>query len=76
MITLESGALVLFKLTGLSSLGDGRGVHILTFESEHPESRWLNEVIAIGEGSIDPERLVLAMRYYECIVDYLPSLPA
>src|SRR6478609_8068283 len=37
--------------------------------------RGLNELIAVGEGSIDPHRLVLAMRYYECIVDHLPSLP-
>jgi hypothetical protein len=37
---------------------------------------WLNDVIAVGEGSIDPDRAVLAMRYYACVVDYLPGIAA
>jgi hypothetical protein len=75
-ITLGSGGLVFFELRGLSSLRDGRGVHVLTFQTEDTEHLWLNEVIAAGEGSIDPIRKVLAMRYYECVVDYLPELPS
>lgn len=65
---------MLFELRGLSSLQDGRGVHVLTFQTEDRDHLWLNEVIAVGEGSIDPDRGLLAMRYYECIVDHLPSL--
>lgn len=73
-ITVESGAIVFFTLTGLSSLRDGRGVHVLSFQTEDPAHQWLNEVLAIGEGSIDADRGLLAMRYYECVVDYLPGL--
>ena len=74
VIRTASGGLVLFELRGLSSLADGRGVHVLMFQTEDVDHIWLNEVLAIGEGSIDPERRLLAMRYYECIVDHLPQL--
>jgi hypothetical protein len=73
-VTVGSGVLIFFTLTGLSSLRDGRGVHVLEFQTEDPEHLWLNEVLAIGEGSIDPDRGLLAMRYYECVVDYLPEI--
>jgi hypothetical protein len=67
--------IVLFALSGLSSLTDGRGLHVLTFQTEAPSHLWLNDVIAIGEGSIDVEHSQLAMRYYECEVELpLPSL--
>jgi hypothetical protein len=75
VIELAGGGSVLFRLSGLSSLADGRGVHVLTFQTADAEHAWLNTVIAIGEGSIDPARAVLVMRYYECVVDYLPNLP-
>jgi hypothetical protein len=65
---------VLFSLTGMSSLTNGSGVHVMMFETEHAAHGWLNDVIAIGEGSIDPDRGLLAMRYYACTVDYLPSI--
>ena len=74
VIHVEDGV-VLFTLTGLSSLTDGRGVHVLTFQAEAPSHRWLDDVIAIGEGTIDVERARLAMRYYECEVELpLPDL--
>lgn len=74
VINVEDG-IVLFTLTGLSSLKDGRGVHVLTFQAEAPSHRWLDDVIAIGEGTIDVERGRLAMRYYECEVELpLPDL--
>lgn len=68
VIHVEDGV-VLFTLTGLSSLQDGRGVHVLTFQSEAPSHRWLDDVIAIGEGTIDAEHARLQMRYYECEVE-------
>jgi hypothetical protein len=37
---------------------------------------WLNQTIAVGEGSIDPARGLLAMRYYACAVDHRPDLGA
>lgn len=70
------GGFVMFTLGGMSNLSTGRGVHVMTFMTEVKTHLWLNEVIAVGEGSIDPDAGVLAMRYYECVVDHLPSLPA
>ena len=60
---------VLFTLTGLSSLDDGQGVHVLTFQTSAEAFLWLNNVLAIGEGTIDVEHARLAMRYYECKVE-------
>jgi hypothetical protein len=74
VIEVAEGGFVLFTLTGMSSLTNGSGVHVMTFETEHAAHGWLNDVIAIGEGSIDPDRGLLAMRYYACTVDYLPSI--
>ncbi len=75
-IALASDGLVLFTLTGMSTLTDGSGVHTMMFVTEDEEHAWLNDVIAIGEGSVDGERGVLAMRYYSCHVDHRPDLPA
>lgn len=60
---------VLFALTGLSALTDGRGIHVMTFQTEAPSHLWLNDILAIGEGSLDVEHGRLAMRYYECEVE-------
>lgn len=57
---------VLFTLMGLSSLDDGRGLHVMTFQTDAPSHLWLNDILAIGEGTIDVEHARLAMRYYEC----------
>jgi hypothetical protein len=74
VIEVAAGGAVLFSLSGMSSLTDGRGVHVMQFQTEEAEHLWLNDVIAVGEGSIDPARGVLAMRYYVCVVDHLPDL--
>ena len=66
VIYVPEGGEVLFALTGLSSLTDGVGVHVLTFQTAASSYTWLNDVIALGEGSIDVEHARLAMRYYEC----------
>ena len=57
-LEVADGATVLFTLTGMSSLTNGSGVHVMTFQTENVEHGWLNDVIAIGEGSIDPARAV------------------
>jgi hypothetical protein len=49
-------------------------VHVVTFQTDASSHLWLNDVIAVGEGSIDPGRGVLDMRYYVCVVDHLPDL--
>ena len=76
--TIDVGeqAFVLFALTGLSNLTDGAGVHVMTFMTEHEPYAWLNEVIAVGEGSIDPAAGALSMRYYSCHVEYRPGVTA
>ena len=37
VLTLASGGFVIFELTGMSSLADGAGVHVLRFQTEDPE---------------------------------------
>ena len=54
-IAVAEGAFVLFSMVGMSSLTDGEGVHVLMFRTEHEPHLWLNQVIAVGEGSIDPD---------------------
>jgi hypothetical protein len=76
VVEVGDGGFVLFSVGGMSSLDDGSGVHVMTFQTEHDPHGWLNDVLAVGEGSIDADRGVLAMRYYACVVDYLPSLEA
>jgi hypothetical protein len=60
---------VLFALTGLSSLEDGQGVHVMTFQTAALSHLWLNHVLAVGEGTIEVQQARLAMRYYECRVE-------
>jgi hypothetical protein len=69
VVHLPDGGEVLYDLRGMSSLADGRGIHILTFQTAQPSHLWLNNVIAIGEGTIDVENSRLAMRYYECTAE-------
>jgi len=73
VIDVGEQAFVLFSLSGMSNLTDGAGVHVLTFMTEHEPHLWLNEVIAVGEGSIDRVAGALSMRYYSCHVDHLPG---
>jgi len=74
-IELGDGGIVLFELHGLSNLADGSGIHVMTFKTAHVPFQWLNDVIALGEGSIDVEQQALLMRYYECIVTHRPGVP-
>lgn len=71
---LEVGpdAFVLFSISGMSSLTNGSGIHVIRFVTEHEPHLWVNDVIAVGEGSVDPEARLLEMRYYTCEADYLP----
>jgi hypothetical protein len=76
VIEVIAGGFVLFSLTGMSSLTSGSGIHVMTFRTADAAHGWLNDIIAIGEGSIDPDRGLLAMRYYACTADYLPGIEA
>jgi hypothetical protein len=75
-IDVGDGGFVLFRLSGLSNLTDGSGLHVVTFLTDHEPHRWLNHVLAIGEGAVDVQRAALSMRYYSCEVDYRPEIPA
>jgi hypothetical protein len=75
-IDVGDGGVVLFELHGLSNLTDGSGIHVMTFTTAHEPLLWLNDVIAVGEGSIDVDKQALSMRYYECIVTHRPGVPA
>ncbi len=69
-----AGGCVLFSIGGMSSLTSGSGIHVMTFQTDAAAHGWLNDVIALGEGSLDQARGVLAMRYYVCVADFLPDL--
>jgi hypothetical protein len=69
VIDLPGGGHVLFELHGLSSLLDGRGVHLMMFQTADVDHLWLNDLIALGEGVVDVEHARLSMRYYECVVE-------
>lgn len=75
-IEVADGGIVLFELHGLSNLADGSGIHVMTFRTAHTPYLWLNDVLALGEGSIDVEHQALLMRYYQCIVTHRPGVPA
>jgi hypothetical protein len=49
---------------------------VLTFQTAGAAHGWLNDSIAVGEGSTGPDRGLLAMRYYACTADYLPGIGA
>jgi hypothetical protein len=73
-LEVDGGGLVLYTVTGLADLTDGAGIHVMTFRTEHEPLRWLNTVVAIGEGSVDRQREALSMRYWSCHVEYRPDL--
>jgi len=75
-IDVGDGGFVLFTLTGLADLVDGTGIHVMTFVTEHEPHLWLNDVLAVGEGSVDVGRSALSMRYYSCHVEHRPDVPA
>ncbi len=72
-LEVVGGGLVLYSVTGLSNVTDGTGIHVMTFRTDHEPLLWLNDVIAVGEGSVDARRRTLAMRYYSCHVDHRPG---
>ena len=65
--------LVMFTVSGISSLTDGSGLHVLRFTTRHEPLTWLNTTLAVGEGSVDPEAGILLMRYYVCTAEWVPA---
>lgn len=71
VIETDDGARIVFHLGGYSMPVEGspsrRGiVSPGTFATDDERYRWLNEVLAVGEGVIDFETLRLHLRYYRC----------
>ncbi len=78
VIETDDGARILFHLGGYSHPIEGSPklrviVSPGTFASDNEHYRWLNDVIAVGEGLIDFETLRLRLRYYACIGEISPE---
>lgn len=72
VIDTEDGASILFHLGGYSTAVEGspstRGiVSPASFATDDDRYRWLNDVVAIGEGSIDFETLRIRLVYYRVV---------
>lgn len=72
VVDTEDGARVLFHLGGYSLAAPGQPskraiVSPATFATDDERYRWLNDVVAVGEGVIDFETLRLHLRYYGCV---------
>lgn len=81
VIETDDGARVLFHLTGYSHPVEGapklrKIVSPATFESDDERYRWLNDVVAVGEGVFNFETLQLRLRYYACIGELMADTPA
>lgn len=72
VIDTDDGARIVFHLGGYSTAVEGspstRGiVSPATFATDDDRYRWLNDVLAVGEGSIDFETLRLRLAYFEVV---------
>ncbi|HWG84914.1 MAG TPA: hypothetical protein VNT60_05480 [Deinococcales bacterium] len=66
------GADVFLSLSGRTLFpanGRGRQLLVALFESEHEAYRWLNDTMCVVEGNIDPARLRMTAKVYECVHD-------
>jgi hypothetical protein len=75
-LEVVGGGLVLYSVTGLSNVTDGSGIHVMTFRTDDPPLLWLNDLVAVGEGSVDASDHTLSMRYYSCHVEWRPGGPS
>ena len=68
VITTETDAEVFVELSGRTVFDDagGRQLVFATFESEDPAYAWLNSVICVGEGRIDPGTLQARIEISAC----------
>lgn len=70
-LTTDDGKTVLFRVRGNGYPQGGRAVHVLTFEVDDEAYAWLNDIVAVGEGSVDGG--VLRIRYFECVGSAAPG---
>jgi hypothetical protein len=72
VIETDDGARIVFHLGGYSTAVEGsptkRGIiSPATFATDDERYRWLNDVIAVGEGTIDFETMRLQMSYFAAV---------
>ena len=73
LIRTEDSADILFSLQGRTGWVDsggrrkGRQVLVALFESQAERYRWLNDLVCILEGEIDPESGKMHSRIYACL---------
>lgn len=72
VIETDDGGRVLFHLSGYSTPVEGqeamRGIlSPATFATDDERYKWLNDVVAVGEGVIDFRTLELRLRYYATV---------
>ena len=75
IIRTPDDATILFSFQGRTMWSEdgskgGQALRVL-FESDHDRYKWLNEVLCVLEGVIDPERLVMQARAYVCVNELL-----
>jgi hypothetical protein len=75
VIETPQGAYVIFDLEGRTTWSEdgSRGGQnlVVTFEAEDESYRWLNSVLCVGEGIIDPEKMRAQIRVYTCVNERL-----
>jgi len=75
VIETPDGAHVVFDLKGrtiFSEDGATGGQNLaVTFEAEDESYRWLNDVLCVGEGVIDAEKLRAYIGVYTCVNERL-----
>ncbi len=72
VIETDDDARIVFHLGGYSTAMEGSAtkraiVSPATFATDDERYRWLNDVVAVGEGTIDFQTLRLQMRYYAAV---------
>ncbi|MEP6641833.1 MAG: DUF3237 family protein [Gaiellales bacterium] len=71
MIRTDDGADIIFSLSGRTTFADNaslgvQNLHAL-FEAESERYRWLNDVVCVAEGKIDPNTMRAVIRVYVCV---------
>ena len=74
MIETDDDARIVFHLGGYSTAVEGSPttraiVSPATFATDDDRYRWLNNVVAVGEGTIDFRTLRLRMQYYAVLTE-------
>jgi hypothetical protein len=73
VISTENGAEILVDLTGRTVWVErdgqevGRQLLVVLMESEHDGYSWLNNLVCVGEGLVDPEAMTSHIQVFSCV---------